>query len=264
MDIFDEEREIISFFQSLEYKEVAFFPFTDDKSEAIFLSIHSEELWEKWVDSSAHDAPPPDFYNDEMQVMMDVMRVDDHGYKNRKGKTVNPSRQRDTKILQELKGSGIFDIFPNAKPLIISDTGLPTDRDHNYEFYNKNFVRTIEAHKRKIVNYKNNHPEFKLIFFVFDESSMYFSVPDQKPIIKEGEQFQGIPHLWFVDKRFLNTLIGSEIDYLIWYSPYKYVNAFDEGFNPLILPKAVIISVGDIQEALFRNYDESSMISVEQ
>ena len=46
MDIFDEEREIISFFQSLEYKEVAFFPFTNDKSEAIFLSIHSEELWE--------------------------------------------------------------------------------------------------------------------------------------------------------------------------------------------------------------------------
>lgn len=263
MDIFDDEKEIISFFQSFECCEVAFLPSYEKEAESIFRSVHSAEQWGKWIDSSAHDAPPPDFYNDDIHAMMDVMRVDDHGYKNRKGKTVNPSRQRDTMLMQELRESGVFEIFPNAKPLVISDTGLPTERDHNYEFYRKNFAHVIESHKKKIANYKNNHPKHKVIFFVFDESSMYCSLSGSSPTLKVGGTIKGIPHLWFLDEHFLSVLIGSEIDYLIWCTPYKYAEAFDDSNNQLVLPKVVVISVSAIEKSMFRTYDTSSMISTE-
>lgn len=32
---------------------------------------------------------PPDYYSDDLKLMMDVMRIDDHSHKNKKGKKVN-------------------------------------------------------------------------------------------------------------------------------------------------------------------------------
>ena len=40
----------------------------------------------KWINSSGKNDPPPDFYNDKKKLMMDVMRIDDHAYINKKGK----------------------------------------------------------------------------------------------------------------------------------------------------------------------------------
>ena len=134
MDLFDNEKEILSFFQSIQLSEMALIP-EDESAERILQSIHTPQSWTSWIDSSAHNAPPPDFYNAVDGVMMDVMRVDDHGYKNKKGKTVNPTRQRDSQLMMELKAAGIRDTFPNAKVLLISDTQLSTHEDHNYQFY---------------------------------------------------------------------------------------------------------------------------------
>lgn len=39
-----------------------------------------------WIDSSAKNAPPPDFYNDKLKFMMDIMRIDDNAYVDRKVK----------------------------------------------------------------------------------------------------------------------------------------------------------------------------------
>ena len=66
--------------------------------------------------------------------MMDVMRVDDHGFRNKKGKTVNPTRMRESELARELRDKGILDAFPNAKLMMTVDTKLPTHKDHNYIF----------------------------------------------------------------------------------------------------------------------------------
>lgn len=67
--------------------------------------------------------------------MMDIMRVDDHGHLGRNGKSIiNPTLQRESEVMRELKQNGILDMFPNAQPHLIVDTKLPTDEDHNYIF----------------------------------------------------------------------------------------------------------------------------------
>lgn len=263
MDLFDNEKEIISFSQSVQTEEVALIPSGDQQAEKLFLSITKEALWNKWTDSSAHDAPPPDFYNEETFTMMDIMRVDDHGYKNKKGKTVNPARRHDTELMHELENSGILNRFPNAKPLVIGHTDLSTYEDHNYEYYYKNFCQTVNSHKKKIANYKKNHPGFSVVFFIFDESSMYCSTLEPYQHRKVGDLMKGIPHLWFTDKRFAEVLINSEIDYLIWFTPYKYVTAFDENGERVTLPRAVVISIQYLDKIPFNDYLVDTMESTE-
>lgn len=263
MDIFNCEAEIIHFFQSVKQNETMLFPFQDDEAKKIFESIVDPDLWEKWTDSSAHDAPPPDFYNEEAHIMMDIMRVDDHGYKNKKGKTVNPARQHDTELMLELENSGILKQFPNAKPIVIGKTDLPTHEDHNYNYYYKNFCAIVNSHKSKIANYKKNHPGFSVAFFVFDESSMYCAAPEIPKELKVDDIFKGMPHLWFEDRKFINVLIGSEIDYFIWFTPYKYAQMFYDSGEPFILPRAVIFNVHKLQSLPVRDYQEQIMESTE-
>lgn len=263
MDLFDNEKEILSFFQSIQLSEMALIP-EDESAERILQSIHTPQSWTSWIDSSAHNAPPPDFYNAVDGVMMDVMRVDDHGYKNKKGKTVNPTRQRDSQLMMELKAAGIRDTFPNAKVLLLSDTQLSTHEDHNYQFYLDNFVDIIESHKKKIALYKKNHPGYKVIFFVFDESSMYFSAnKSYKDNPKVGSMVCGTPHFWFADVAFLKVIFNSEIDFLIWFTSYKHSNMCDDKGNLCKFPQAVVIRPKDFPKDMLRHYDKKHMMSTE-
>ena len=40
--------------------------------------------------------------------MMDVMRVDDHAFVNEKGKVINPTNAKESRLRKELKQSGIY------------------------------------------------------------------------------------------------------------------------------------------------------------
>ena len=106
MGIFDNEIEIIEFFRTARKNEVLLLPEKDKIAEKIYLSIVEE--WDKWTNSSGKSDPPPDFFSDELGLMMDVMRVDDHGYIGRNGKTtVNPTLRRESEVMRELQGKGI-------------------------------------------------------------------------------------------------------------------------------------------------------------
>lgn len=263
MDIFDTEKEIITFFQSVQKNETILIPNEDTEAINLFQSITDISKWKHWIDSSAHDAPPPDFYNDTMKIMMDIMRVDDHGYKNKKGKTVNPTRQRESILMKELQNAGILSTFPNAKPIVIADTGLPTEQDHNYQYYMKNFISIIKSHKYKISNYKKNHPGYKIVFFIFDESSMYFETNIEIKNQKIGDKVMGIPHFGFIDNSFLQTILHTEIDYLIWFTPYKHTKIYDNNYQSFEPPKAAIINSKKYPEEYLKKYDPKHMSSTE-
>lgn len=255
MDIYDNEIEIIKLFQDVQSSEVLLLPEGNDECEQVFLAVNQEDQWSRWKDTSGKADPPPDFYSDEFGLMMDVMRIDDHGHIGKNGKSiVNPTLQRETEVTRELSDKGIFKIFPNAKPILIVDTGLPTDEDHNYAFYRDNFVRTIEAHKKKIPQYQKNHPGYKTVFFVFDEASPYFEAKNKPTHRKIGDIAQGYPHLWFRDQAFINAIEGSQIDYLIWYTPYKHCTLFDALGKQLELPQATVMKVkgGTIETMIFK------------
>lgn len=262
MDHFTDEKNIIEFFQ-FEDSTSIFFPVFNSDLRLVFSSIYKRKNWKKWINSSGKNDPPPDFYNKDLQLMMDVMRIDDHEYISSKGKVVNEQRKIESQAIAQIKKSAQYKEF-NA-PFIFADifTDLPTDEDHNFTRYKECFWRTIENHKRKIPNYKKNHPGYKVIFFVFDESSAYCETTEKfTGTMKKGMMFEGRPHVQFLDKEFLKVMENSEIDYLIWYTPYKKID-IDKRGNFLNLPKAAIYDRTTMSFEC-NTYDYGRIISVEE
>lgn len=171
---------------------------------------------------------------------MDVMRVDDHAFVDKKGKIQNPTNAGESKLYKELKESGIQEIFPNTELIVNAKTLLPSEQDHNYLFYKSNFERVVSEHIKKLPLYQSNHIGYKTVLFVMDESSAYLQCENNKPNMDEaheGEMIAGKPHLFFWDKNFVNVFLHSGIDYLIWYAPYKLLRTSQGIFE---LPKVVM------------------------
>ena len=259
MNLFDDENKIIEHFQRIQDKEV-FFPSLDDEIESLYRSIHETAEWTNWTYSAGKDDPPPDYYNDVISVMMDVMRVDDHAFLSKKGKVINPTNAGESKLRKELDESGILELFPNCKEVFINaKTLLPTEEGHNYIFYKENFARVVREHAKKIELYKQNHPGYKTVFFVMDESSAYFRIYDKSIKTEEGKGVKGAPHLFFFDKSFVDVMRDAQIDYLILYAPFKLLRTKDGIFT---MPQAVIYNIHEIDFEDIE-YDQSEMRSSE-
>lgn len=260
---YDNEVNIIETFQSLDIKEIGLLPEPNEKLEKMFLSIYDEKQWNNWINNSGKDCLPPDFYNPQLKLMMDVMRVDDHSFIDKKGKVINPTNARISKLQKDLVNKGFNYYNLNDKFDAIVDTGLPTEKDHNYNFYTNGFDRVIINHINKIGNYKKNHPNYKVIFFIFDESSMYSQCVYEKSEVYLNKIETGMPHFWYEDEKFFTCLKNSDIDYIIWYTPYKLFRAIVNGkINILNLPKAVVFGK-DYYTYEHYKYKEELMISTE-
>lgn len=257
----DREADIIQWLQNIQEKEIYFIP-EDDKSIECFETIYDKEKWLYWIDSSGKNAPPPDFFSDKYHLMMDVMRVDDHAFKNKKGKVVNPQLMHERELYKELLNSGILSSFrPDVKIFINGDSGLSSIVDHNYTFYYRNFNRVVKSHIDSIPLYKKNHPDYKIIFMIFDESTAYFQpseIIDGKLI--KGSIIKGRPHFAFLDRRFVGVAMNSGIDYLIWFTPYKKI---DFSGKSLELPKVCVYDLSTNISDLI-DYPENEVISCEE
>ena len=245
-------------------QRIALLPTPTPELESILDKVCNQDNWDNWIDSSGKSAPPPDFYSDEYKIMMDVMRVNDHEHKGKKGKLYNPSIAHERQMFKELEQSGILNQFPNARVFLNGDTQLSTHEDHNYNLYLKCFQRVISKHIDIIPLYKENHPGYKVIFLVFDESSAYFEseqVIDTKKQMRKGDGMSGRPHFHFIDKAFLEAFYNKGIDYLFWYTPYKL---FEHITPPLELPTLCVydLSVKPFPHQTYK-YDNCRMSSVE-
>ena len=254
----DKEVNLMENFRFVPPQEI-FLLSDDEETVAIFHSIYDESQWKNWIDASYKDAPPPDFYNDTQHLMLEVMRVDDHGFK-KKGKVRNPNYERQRKLANELRDLGVMEAYPNLQYVMINAvTDLPTLEDHNYRYYKENFIRIIEHHKQRISLYRKNHPGCKLIFFVYDESSAYFEAERETNVFSdEGEA--GRPHEWFFDKAFLDVFIGSDIDYFVWFTPYKLFQCVEA---PISLPQVCVYRCNSIPNEQIE-YNPSHMVSSEE
>lgn len=86
-------------------------PIENEECVELFLSLSDDQKFSDWINSSGKGDPPPDFYNPKINMMMDVMRVDDHGHVVGKGKYINPVNQRESQIQRELRDSGFWICF---------------------------------------------------------------------------------------------------------------------------------------------------------
>lgn len=251
----EKEANLINHFQMLETNEILILP-ESEELENVVSSVLRSELWTKWIDNSAENITP-DFYSDELALMMEVMRVDDHGFK-KKGNIINPTYDKEHQIEKELRKTGILDMFPNVELHITANTELPTEQDHNYKYYYQNFKRTVEKHIKHISQYKENHPKHKLIFFVFDESSAYLE--DVSDIPRNELIISGKPHMYMFDKAFVDVFRDADIDYFIWFAPYKHFECINPHFE---LPKACVYKIGAPLPAEYK-YDANKIVSSEK
>jgi len=249
---FDNENVIMEFFRDPENKVLAF-PQGEELLKT-FISINDEKQWSEWIDSSSKDAPPPDYYNEKMKLMMDVMRFDDQQSIDCKK---HPTKSRESKLRKEIEESGWMDILPNVKHVFINGVSdLPQNEDHNFTRYRGNFTRVIENHSSKINNYKKNHPGYKLIFFVFDESSSIYADSNHNP--KSSFMIQGKPHICFLDRQMVDVIKNCGADYLVWFKPYNSfvtIKGINDG-----LPKIVMYDIKKMEVDTI-DYTNKKMIS---
>lgn len=261
MNRYDKEERIIYDFQKLKRSDVGIFSF-NLKNILLYRTIHNKRKWRSWTDTSAKNDLPPDFYNDKLKLMMDVMRIDDHAYVNEKGRVINRHNERESKLVKELisKNEMLKEIAEKGNLFITPDSGLRGYEDHNYNFYVNNFKRVVSKHIKKIEKYKKNHPGFKTIFFIFDESSPYMKLIDCEAPKKPGDLIHVDLHQWWKDSDMLNVIKDSKIDYLVWMTPYKIFNSIGKVKYPL----AMIYKVSKIDFDSLMRYEIDELVSMEQ
>lgn len=264
MNFYDSENEIIDTFQTVRKREVYFPCFSKDAVSA-FNAIYKRKKWKSWINNSGKADPPPDFYSNKYGYIMEVMRVDDHAHYNEKGVLVNPVNQRESMLQKEirqniLKNNPQADL-ENIKIMINAWPQLPSLEDHNYRFYYENFERVLTKHIKNIPLYRENQPGKKLIFFVFDESTGYLQVDDAE-LAKRGpvalEPVSARPVFHFFDKRFIDVFQNSDIDFLVWFTPYKM-------FHGALIqpPKVCIFDMKRVKYKYIVDYPEDMIVSSE-
>lgn len=257
---YDSEFEILRDCFAQETKNVLVLSGPED-TEAYFETINLyDSLCDStsWIDNSKNTNMPPDIINEELKIYLEVMRFDDHS---KNGKE-NPNRARASKMQEEL-----FEKMPwtrGRNVFINAVTDLPTDEDHSYKMYLDGFKRTVIKHLNKLAKYDMNCPGYKKGFLVLDESiGLYYELQDKlrKDIIGTNKKALSRPHLYFFDKSFVDVFIESDLDYLIWYTPYKV----DPQNLVVEMPKVVFYDIKNFKKRrnLLEEYKEPYMISNE-
>ena len=194
-----------------------------EKLARLFLSIYNKDEWNKgWVFTSGDGDESPDYYSECYELMMEHMRVDDCERRDGK-KTNNPQKARDGALLKELKDTIGIPQGEDAMVLVNSITSLPSEEDHCYCFYVEGFRRVVSKHISQISTYRCNHPHSKLIFLLFDSSTAYVEImaQDRGKELLVGDEFIGRPHMWWKDRRLVEVFEGTDIDCVIWFTPFK-------------------------------------------
>ena len=75
-----------------------------------------------------------------------------------------------------------------------------------------------------------------------------------------SEVKRGYCHYWFEDRAFLKAVCDSEIDYIIWYTPFKLARLAEGGI--VDLPKVVVFKAKEQVGTI--DYDVEKMSSVEK
>lgn len=240
---FKDEREIVDYAMQLEDAEICFFPTESDLAHRVLMSLRGSSLTHREC---------PDFEDFPHSLLLEAMQVDDHPRPGRKDAT----RAREGSVLRELREAGLTEMFPNASLIANVNTGLPTDKDHNYQAYLTQFETVVSGHSRKVTDYRATRPSFDLGFLIFDESTGYIET-----LGAFGPDHQGRPHVWFADSAFAEIIQAAGIDCVAWLTPYKVIRAGEGKQYPL--PRLTIVDVSLIDDKSLVPYDANRMKSAD-
>ncbi len=204
---------------------------------------------DKITHDNKHNAEPPDFYSDEMNIMFDVACVNDSEVK----RTYNPTFIAERKMQHEVEQSNISKIIPNiTDKLICIDKNWGSDIIHNMNCYQKNMKRVINDHLSSKGNpnkiqdiWLRRHPKItRKGLLIYDETENYFQ--GRCMPYRFGQwcfEFDiSNPVLFYkpwMDKNIMDSIYQSDCDFLIWCMPYKWASDFtrrvDEFFPQVVI-----------------------------
>lgn len=201
------------------------------------------------TNNSGHDANPPDFYSESLNIMFDAMRVNDSEVK----KTYNPAYISERKMQEELEkalaAQGVENI--SGKLICISpDHG--SDEIHKMKYYQKNMKRVInehlssKGHPDKIRDiWQTEHSSISRKGLVIcDETENYFQgkcfpVPNSEKWMFYSTAIPPVLYKPWMDKNVMDPVYKSNCDFLVWYMPYKR-SPIAQDFDPFF-PELVIL-----------------------
>ena len=120
------------------------------KCRKIFYSLKYNVFYKYWKNTSGKSELPPDFYNEKLKLMMEVMRIDDCGYVDNKGKIQNLSLQKEGKIYKKF----FKEIDRDDLSIFINTNPIPSTPKENCSMkkYYDNFRRIFNDHNSKIIS----------------------------------------------------------------------------------------------------------------
>ena len=258
MNHFDDESNIIEHLQ-LSKPSYAVFPENDEIAKHVLLSLMNDKDQHSWRNTSGKSDPPPDYVCNELNIMMEVMRVDDHTRIGKKGTPINHINALESKLQRELD-----QLFPGIPKFINAVSDLKGLDDHNYRFYVDGFHRIVGQHINHIPLYRKNHSDKILVFYVFDESSAYMEAKNKEDAskgIRINQPVLGRKHIYPQDKNFLDIFKDSDVDYLIWHTPFK---RYFRTIETKQLPQVCVINLKTMNWERLIDYNVDHMMSVEE
>lgn len=241
--VYKDEQDIVDLGSHIDDADVCFYPAESDVAHRFLKSLRGGGLSQR---------ERPDFEDPAASLLLEAMVVDDHPRPGKKDKT----RAREGAVLRELKEVGL-DVRPDVRVSASVSSGLPTTQDHNYRAYVDQFTRTVLNHASKTEAYQAERSGYLLGFLILDESTAYFET-----LGAFGPPGMGRPHLWFADLAFIDAMMRSSADCVVWLTPYKSMHAADNGEFPL--PMMTIIDVALLRWEEHLLYDARRMVSSEE
>lgn len=205
---------------------------------------------DKIQNDCGHNAEPPDFFSNELNIMFDIARVNDSEIK----KSYNPTFISERKAEQEIKSSWIATKLSNIDDkLMVIDKDWDSDVIHKMERYQKNMERVItdhlssKAHPNKIKDiWLKKHPAIsRKGLLIFDDTENYFQgicipyLSGQWAFIYDLAKPITFYKPW-MDKNIMQSIHQSDCDFLIWYAPYKSYGEFTRKMDKTF-PHTVIL-----------------------
>lgn len=256
MTHYDDEENIINYLQFTPLSRICFIK-PRAETFKFFLSLKSERKFKNWINSSGKDDLPPDFYSDKYKFMLEVMRTDDYREGYNSPNALESRRVKEVEDMLRANGSPSLK-ESNIQLFIIPDMSKASE--NGYGLYVENFKRIVQKHIKKIEKYRNNHPEYKLGFMIFDEAPAYFEPFDKTIKPKAGEAVIGLPHFHFKDKNLIDSFYNADVDFIIWITPFK-----DLPGNIHFLPQICVFDMKRIKQCKMQllDYKEDDLICME-
>ena len=204
---------------------------------------------------NSHSDPPPDYYSNIYKIMFDVMRVNDTEVR----KNYNPVMIRQRNMENCLKKENLLP--DGVKTIYISESQDVSE--HSYVKYKRNVQRVMRNHIEKIPIWAHKNENYKKGLLVFDETEICFEgkvvhVMDDQFAFRWNKNKPLIVHEPWNDINFIGQAYESELDFIIWFCPYKpYGKVLLE--SKVWFPSIVFIDVRYKRNIPYKEYDDEKM-----